>query len=46
LGTRLLATLRYGVIDSSSRYGRQLMCEGGGIANATLVENLHTEAGA
>jgi acetyl-CoA acyltransferase len=39
-GTRLLASLLYGLRDSGQRYGLQVMCEGGGMANATLVENL------
>jgi acetyl-CoA acetyltransferase family protein len=41
-GTRLLACLLYGLQESGERYGLQVMCEGGGMANATLVENLQT----
>jgi acetyl-CoA acetyltransferase family protein len=39
-GTRLLATMLHGMVESGERYGLQVMCEGGGMANATLVENL------
>lgn len=39
-GTRLLATMVHGLVASGERYGLQVMCEGGGMANATLVENL------
>jgi acetyl-CoA acyltransferase len=39
-GTRLLATLVSGLEASGGRYGLQTMCEGGGTANATLVEIL------
>lgn len=39
-GTRLLATMVHGMVASGQRYGLQVMCEGGGMANATLVENL------
>lgn len=39
-GTRLLATMVHGMVGSGVRHGLQLMCEGGGMANATLVENL------
>lgn len=39
-GTRLLTTL-LGVLESTGgRYGLQTMCEGGGMANATLIERL------
>jgi acetyl-CoA acetyltransferase family protein len=39
-GTRLLATMTRALVASGERYGLQVMCEGGGMANATLVENL------
>ncbi|HEY0484964.1 MAG TPA: thiolase family protein [Mycobacteriales bacterium] len=39
-GTRLLTTL-LGVLESTGgRYGLQTMCEGGGMANATVIERL------
>lgn len=43
-GTRLLATMVHGLVASGERYGLQVMCEGGGMANATLVENLRRPA--
>ncbi|MGO4536556.1 thiolase family protein [Leifsonia sp. 2MCAF36] len=39
-GTRLLATLLNEVEARGGRYGLQAMCEGGGTANATLIEVL------
>ena len=39
-GTRLLATLLNEVEARGGRYGLQTMCEGGGTANATLIEVL------
>lgn len=39
-GARLLATLLYHMRDKGIRYGLQTMCEGGGQANATIVELL------
>jgi acetyl-CoA acyltransferase len=39
-GTRLLATLVGHLEATGSRYGLQTMCEGGGMANATLIERL------
>ena len=39
-GTRLLATLVNELERTGGRYGLQAMCEGGGLANATLVERL------
>lgn len=39
-GTRLLATLLGELEASGGRYGLQTMCEGGGTANATLIEIL------
>jgi acetyl-CoA acetyltransferase family protein len=39
-GTRLLATLLCELERSGGRYGLQTMCEGGGLANATIIERL------
>ncbi len=39
-GTRLLATLVNELERSDGRYGLQVMCEGGGMANATIIERL------
>jgi acetyl-CoA acyltransferase len=37
-GTRLLATLVNHLEATGGRYGPQTMCEGGGMANATIIE--------
>jgi acetyl-CoA acyltransferase len=39
-GTRLLATLVGQLEATGGRYGLQTMCEGGGMANATIIERL------
>ena len=39
-GTRLLGTLLARLERSGGRYGLQTMCEGGGMANATVIERL------
>jgi acetyl-CoA acetyltransferase family protein len=39
-GARLMATLVHEMERSGSRYGLQTMCEGGGMANATIIEHL------
>ena len=39
-GTRLLATLLSELEESGGRFGLQTMCEGGGTANATIIEVL------
>jgi acetyl-CoA acyltransferase len=39
-GTRLLATLLNELERTGGRYGLQAMCEGGGLANATVLERL------
>ena len=39
-GTRLLTTMVNYLEDTGGRYGLQTMCEGGGMANATLLERL------
>ena len=39
-GTKLMATLVHALRARGQRFGLQTMCEGGGIANATIVEAL------
>ncbi|UGQ08971.1 acetyl-CoA C-acetyltransferase [Yinghuangia sp. ASG 101] len=39
-GTKLLATLLNELERTRGRYGLQTMCEGGGMANATIIERL------
>jgi acetyl-CoA acetyltransferase family protein len=39
-GARLMITLVNALEQRGSRYGLQTMCEGGGLANATLIEKL------
>jgi acetyl-CoA acyltransferase len=39
-GTRLLTTLVNHLEATGGRYGLQTMCEGGGLANATIIERL------
>ncbi|MGE0877688.1 MAG: acetyl-CoA C-acyltransferase [Acidimicrobiia bacterium] len=39
-GTRLLSTLVNELERTGGRYGLQTMCEGGGMANATIIERL------
>jgi acetyl-CoA acyltransferase len=39
-GTKLLATLLNHLEATGGRYGLQTMCEGGGMANATIIERL------
>jgi acetyl-CoA acetyltransferase family protein len=39
-GARLMATLVNELERSGGRYGLQTMCEGGGMANATIIERL------
>ncbi len=39
-GTRLLGTMLAGLEATGGRYGLQTMCEGGGMANATVIERL------
>jgi acetyl-CoA acyltransferase len=41
-GARLMTTLLHYMIDHEVRYGLQTMCEGGGMANATILELLGT----
>ena len=40
-GAKLMATLVHALHRSNGRFGLQTMCEGGGIANVTIVEALH-----
>jgi acetyl-CoA C-acetyltransferase len=39
-GTKLMTTLLYALQLRGGRYGLQTMCEGGGMANVTIVERL------
>ncbi len=39
-GTKLMATLVNELERTDGRYGLQVMCEGGGMANATIIERL------
>lgn len=39
-GTKLMTTLLHALMAQGGRYGLQTMCEGGGIANVTIVESL------
>ena len=39
-GTKLMATLLNELERAGGRYGLQTMCEGGGMANATIIERL------
>jgi acetyl-CoA C-acetyltransferase len=39
-GTKLMATLVNALKARGGRYGLQTMCEGGGIANVTIIERL------
>lgn len=39
-GTKLMATLLNALEAEDKRYGLQTMCEGGGIANVTIIERL------
>ena len=39
-GTKLMTTLIHALRKSGKRYGLQTMCEGGGIANVTIIEAL------
>jgi acetyl-CoA C-acetyltransferase len=40
-GTKLMTTLLYELERRGGRYGLQTMCEGGGVANVTVIENLN-----
>jgi acetyl-CoA C-acetyltransferase len=39
-GTKLMTTLIYALKNQKKRYGLQTMCEGGGLANVTIIERL------
>ena len=39
-GTKLMATLVSALKRKGGKYGLQTMCEGGGMANVTIIENL------
>ncbi|MFZ3034144.1 MAG: acetyl-CoA C-acetyltransferase [Parvibaculum sp.] len=39
-GTKLMTTLIYALKNRNKRYGLQTMCEGGGLANVTIIERL------
>jgi acetyl-CoA C-acetyltransferase len=39
-GTKLMTTLVHALKSENKRYGLQTMCEGGGMANVTIVERL------
>jgi len=39
-GTKLMTTLLHEMERRQSRYGLQTMCEGGGVANVTIIERL------
>ena len=39
-GTRLMTTMLHALEDNNQRYGLQLMCEAGGMANGTIIERL------
>ena len=40
-GARLMTTLVHELERTGGRYGLQTMCEGGGMANATIIERLN-----
>jgi acetyl-CoA C-acetyltransferase len=39
-GTKLMTTLVHALRERGGRYGLQTMCEGGGLANVTIIERL------
>ena len=39
-GAKLMTTLLHGLMARGGRYGLQTMCEGGGLANVTIIERL------
>jgi acetyl-CoA acetyltransferase len=39
-GARLMTTLVHELERTGGRYGMQTMCEGGGMANATIIERI------
>jgi acetyl-CoA C-acetyltransferase len=40
-GAKLMATLVHELHRHDKRFGLQTMCEGGGIANVTIIEAVH-----
>jgi len=40
-GTKLMTTLLHELERTNGRYGLQTMCEGGGVANVTIIERLN-----
>ncbi|WP_288456750.1 acetyl-CoA C-acetyltransferase [uncultured Sphingomonas sp.] len=44
-GTKLMATLVHELRRRGGRYGLQTMCEGGGVANVTIIENCDWQDG-
>jgi acetyl-CoA C-acetyltransferase len=40
-GTKLMSTLVHALHKRKKKYGLQTMCEGGGLANVTIIEALH-----
>jgi acetyl-CoA C-acetyltransferase len=40
-GTKLMSTLVHALHARKKKYGLQTMCEGGGLANVTIIEALH-----
>jgi acetyl-CoA acetyltransferase len=40
-GARLMTTLVHELERTGGRYGMQTMCEGGGMANATIIERIN-----
>jgi acetyl-CoA acetyltransferase len=40
-GTKLMSTLLNELERTEGRYGLQVMCEGGGLANATIIERIN-----
>jgi len=44
-GTRLMTTLLHTLEDTDTRFGLQVMCEAGGMANATIIERLEEVGG-
>jgi acetyl-CoA C-acetyltransferase len=39
-GAKLMTQLVHGLRNQNKRWGLQVMCEGGGVANATIIERL------
>lgn len=39
-GARLMTTMLHALEDNDQQFGLQLMCEAGGMANATIIERI------